>query len=101
MDFLFGLDKASAHSEDTELLTTVHDNVELSVLRSILEGEEIPYRIVERGSGSVVRVIAGYTMYGTDIFVPKALFQKAVDLLDAYRNGEVVDEDAEPTEDEA
>ncbi len=95
MDRLFGLDQPVSGDEYTAHLTTAHDNVELSILRSILEGEEIPYRVRERGSGGVVKVIAGYSMYGSDIFVPAALLEKATELLDAYRNGEVIEEDAD------
>lgn len=91
MDHLFGLDKPASHDEYTAHLTTVHDNVELSIVRSILEGENIPYRVRERGSGGVVRVIAGYSMYGTDIFVPAEVLESATELLDAYRNGEVIE----------
>ena len=94
MDRLFGLDRPAAHDEYTAHLTTAHDNVELSIIRSILEGEMIPYSIKERGSGGVMRVIAGYSMYGTDIFVPTELLEKATELLDAYRTGEAVVEDA-------
>ena len=93
MDHLFGLDKPASHDEYTAHLTTVHDNVELSIVRSILDGENIPYRVRERGSGGVVRVIAGYSMYGTDIFVPTEVLESATALLDAFRNGEVVEED--------
>ena len=93
MDRLFGLDKPASHDEYTAHLTTVHDNVELSIVRSILDGENIPYRVRERGSGAVVRVIAGYSMYGTDIFVPAEVLESATELLDAYRNGESVEED--------
>ncbi len=93
MDRLFGLDKPASHDEYTAHLTTVHDNVELSIVRSILDGENIPYRVRERGSGGVVRVIAGYSMYGTDIFVPAEVLESATELLDAYRNGESVEED--------
>lgn len=92
MDFLFGFDRVSPHDDDLELLTTVHDNVELSVLRSILEGENVPYLIRERGSGSSVRIIAGFTMFGTDIFVRKEQIEEARELLDAYRNGEPAEE---------
>lgn len=91
MDFLFGFDRVSPHDEDLELLTTVHDNVELSVLRSILEGENIPYLTKERGG--TVRIIAGYSMFGTDVFVLKEQVEQAKELLDAYRNGEPVEED--------
>ncbi len=90
---IFGLDKHAACDEHTAHLTTVHDNGELSVVRSILEGENIPYRVRERGSGGMVKVIAGYSMYGTDVFVPKEMAEIARELLDAFRNGEVIEED--------
>ena len=99
-DPLFGLDRESPHDEFTELLTTVHDNVELSVLRSILDGEEIPYLIRERGSGSSVKIIAGFSMYGTDVFVPVSAAERAREVLDAYRSAEPVEEDADAPTDE-
>ena len=43
----FGLDQISAHDENAAYLTTVHNEAELSILRSILEGEEIPEEICE------------------------------------------------------
>ena len=97
MDSFFGLDKHRA-DELTEVLTTAHDDVELSILCSILEEEKIPYLTIDRGSGSSVRIITGYSMYGTDILVPKAELERAQEILDAYRNGEPVedfDEDPE------
>jgi len=93
MDRFFGLDKVSAHDENAAHLTTVHNQVELSIVRSILDGEEIPYQTRERGSGGAVTVIAGYSMFGTDIFVPKAMLERACEVLDAYRNGENVEDD--------
>ncbi len=90
---IFGLDKPAACDEYTAHLTTVHDPAELSIVRSILDSEKIPYRVRERGSGGMVKVIAGYSMYGTDIFVPKELEESAKELLDAFRNGTPVDEE--------
>lgn len=92
MDRLFGLDKVSAHDEGTALLTTVHDDVEKSLLCGILEEEGIPYLLKDRGSGEVVRILSGFSQFGSDIFVPEALLTRASELLDAYRNGEVVEE---------
>lgn len=101
MDSFFGLDKVASHDDSVAHLTTVHNEVELAIVRSILEGENIPYQVRERGSGSLVKVIAGYSMFGTDIFVPVALEEQAKELLDAYRNGEIVeDENDLPPEDE-
>lgn len=96
-DSFFGLDEAGLHDENVELLTTVHDGVELMVLRSILEGEKIPYMTKDRGSGSAVRLIAGYTMNvaATDVYVPKAAAERAKEILEAYRSAEPVEEEIE------
>ena len=99
MDSFFGLDTPAKGDKDTALLTTTHDSVEREIVCSILTAENIPFRVVERGSGAMVKVIAGYSMFGTDIFVPKAMLEKAIEVLDAYRNGESVDEECE-SEDE-
>ena len=93
MDRFFGLDKVGKHDEDTVLLTTVHDDVEKNLLCGILEEEEIPFLVKDRGSGEVMRIISGFSMFGSDIFVPTALLERAEELLDAYRNGEVCDEE--------
>ena len=98
MDSLFGLDRPR-NEEGMELLTTAHDDVELSILKAILEDEKIPYLSQDRGSGSSVRIITGYSMYGTDILVPAAYLEQAKEILDAYRNAEPV-EDFEDFEDE-
>ena len=102
MDRFFGLDKVCAHDENAAHLTTVHNQVELSIVRSILEGEEIPYLAKDRGSGALVRIITGNSMYGTDILVPADCLEQAKEILEAYRNAEPVEEweDDEEAEDE-
>ena len=99
MDSLFGLDTPRSQ-EGMELLTTARDDVELSVLKSILEGEEIPYLAEDRGCGGLVRVITGNSIYGTDILVPAAFIERAKEILDAYRNAEPVEEWDADEEDE-
>ena len=102
MDRLFGLDKPRRADEGMALLTTTHDNIELSILESILEGEKIPYITYDRGAGGAMRIIAGYSVMGTDIFVPEELLEQATELLDAYRNGEdVEDGESVPVDEEA
>ena len=92
MDRFFGLDKISAHGADTELLVTVHDEIEKNLICGILEEEQIPYLCKDRGSGEVARILTGFSVFGCDIFVPKAAHDAAAELLDAYRNGEVVED---------
>ncbi|MBR2926094.1 MAG: DUF2007 domain-containing protein [Clostridia bacterium] len=100
MDAFFGLDKVTSHDGEVAHLTTVHNPAELSLLRSILDGENVPYFIRERAGGAAVKAIMGYSMFGTDIFVPKELLEKAQELLEAYRNGEVVEDGEALCEDE-
>ena len=98
---LFGLKKAKKSDDSMELLVTTHDNIELSILKSILEGEGIPYMVHDRGTGSAMRIIAGYSMFGTDIYVPKNVVESAKALLEAYRNAEIVEEDSVAPVDDA
>lgn len=99
MDFLFGINGPTKPDENTSLLTTTRDPIELEIVRDILGTEGIPCRIKERGSGGSVKVIAGYSRYGTDVYVPTSALERAMELLDAFRNGEVV-EDESATEQE-
>ncbi len=91
---LFGLDKAHA-KKDMELLTTAHDDIELAIVCDILEGEEIPFLTQDRGSGSSVRIITGFSIYGTDVLVHRDDFARAQEILEAYRNAEPVEETGE------
>ena len=97
LDKLFGLDKPEKTTEETGvLLTTAHGNEELAAIEALLRSAEIPYRLTDRGAGGVVRVISGYTMYGTDVFVRQQDLETAQELLAP------VDEEAnEPSEEEA
>lgn len=83
-DYLFGLDSAPHADEENELLITVFDNVQLCMIRGILEAEKIPYLVRERGSGSAVKIISGFSLYGSDVFVEKSCIERARDLIDAY-----------------
>ena len=100
MDRFFGLDRARDTSEEITLLTSVHDDVEKNLLCGILEEENIPYLLKDRGSGEAMRIISGFSMFATDIFVPTSLFEKAAELLEVYRNGEIVEEDFDMIEGE-
>ena len=69
MDSIFGLDRVSAHDDTLEHIATFYDPTSLLVAESILRDAEIPYLLKDRGSGGMVKVIAGYSVMGTDIFV--------------------------------
>ena len=100
MDNFFGLDKVGSHPDNSELLITVNDNVQLSIIESILKGEKIPYFIKERGIGSAVKVIAGFSMFGADVFVMKDDIEKARELIRPLSDEELEALDAQTDEEE-
>ena len=103
LDKLFGLDKPEKTTEETGvLLTTAHGNEELAAIEALLRSAEIPYRLTDRGAGGVVRVISGYTMYGTDVFVREEDLETAQELLTPVdESAEDGEETLEQSEEEA
>ena len=93
MDFLFGLDKSTPPLKDLELLTTANDRIYQSMIEGILQDNDIPYLSKERGSGSAVKVITGFSVFGTDIFVLNKDIERAKELLE-FLNA-VPEDDAE------
>lgn len=77
MDALFGLNKAANVGGDAVHLMTVYSSEELAVVASILNDADIPYLTKERGAGSAVKVIMGFSNYGTDVFVHKERLEEA------------------------
>jgi len=88
-DKLFGLDNPKPADEGAALLVTVYDNVELSMVRSLLEAENIPYMIRERGSGSAVKIVMGISAFGSDVYVPASKLEEATDAIAALLGEEV------------
>lgn len=102
LDKLFGFDRpAQPNDEVSELLITVHGNEELAAVEAMLRSAEIPYRLMDRGAGGVVRVISGYTMYGTDVFVRPEDVETARELLkpvELDENGEIIEAQEDESE---
>ena len=74
----FGLDRpVDPHDENMALAETVHDNIRLAIVRSILDGENIPYVIKMRG-GNAIGVITGSPTFGADVFVHKDSLEDAI-----------------------
>lgn len=99
---LFGLEKPTPHTEVTgALLTTANGNEELAAIEALLRSADLPYRLFDRGAGGVVRVISGYTMYGTDVYVREEDLETARELLmpaDVLDEDDATDEDAVETD---
>lgn len=66
------------------LLKTTSDNYELDLIKNLLDDQNIPYVLKDQGIGGYMRIISGDSLYGTDIFVEKALFEKAKTILDEF-----------------
>lgn len=91
-DPIFGLEKDHRipEGENVSLLTTVHDVVLLGMVRGLLEDADIPYLVKERATGSAMRILTGFSMYGTDIFVPTSALETAQELISGF-DGQAAD----------
>ena len=83
MSDLFGLERPHkiADGDEVSHLITVYDVAVLGIVRGMLEDEQIPYLVRERGTGSAMRIITGFSLFGTDIYVPDAYLEHAKALL--------------------
>lgn len=81
MNKIFGFDKqVDPHDENMALAETVNNNIRLAIVRSILDGERIPYVVKMRGSNAV-SVITGGPTFGADVFVHKDSLEDALAVL--------------------
>lgn len=92
---LLGLEKPKQDPAAGVLLTTVHGNEELAAIEALLRAAELPYRTMEQGAGDVMRVIAGYNMYGTGIYVRAEDLETAKELIAPVDTGVESEESAE------
>ena len=77
-DPLFGLEKDHRIRGDGEvvLLTTVHDVAMLGL---------------ERATGSAMRIMTGFSLFGTDIFVPASALETARGLIAGFAQDTAAD----------
>ena len=94
MDGFFGLDRTHAPSKDLELLTTAYSQPELLIIQSILSDDNIPFLTKERGTGNSMKIIAGYSVFGTDIYVLREQLELASELLSAPTDADEEESDA-------
>ncbi|WFA10161.1 DUF2007 domain-containing protein [Tissierella sp. Yu-01] len=75
----------SSQKEKVELvlLKTANNNFELDIIKGVLEDNQIPYLIQEKGIGSYMKIITGNSIYGTDIFVDKSVYETARNIIDS------------------
>lgn len=90
MDRIFGLDHSHPQYEELELLTTVYNQPELLIVQGLLTDAEIPFLIKERGTGSSMKIITGFSIFGTDVYVLRDQLELATELLSALPEEEEV-----------
>lgn len=83
MDSLFGLDRPAIRDEELALVATTDNHIQIMIWESLLRDAEIPYLLKERGSGSAMKVIGGYSVFNTDLYVRREQLEAARELLTA------------------
>ena len=102
MSHLFPNEKPAPAPEGGELIATVYDPLKAAIIKGILESEEVPFLIKERGAGSYLSIIMGSNYLGTDVYVPASFVDRALELLAPLFEGEdeEIDEETEEEFDE-
>lgn len=64
-------------------LRSITNEMELGMIKNILDDNRIPYIIRDYGPGGHIRIIGGGSIFGTDVMVDKEDFDRANDLLES------------------
>ena len=79
-------DDSEEEKQDDEfelvLLKTITNNYELELIKNLLEDVDIQYIIRDYGVGGYMRVIAGGSMFRTDILVANSMYEQAKPIID-------------------
>ena len=101
MDRFFGLD-APAALDDLAHIAVFEDPVSVAIAAELLADAGIPFLKKERGSGTAVRLIAGFQPFATDFFVRPEDAERANEtLIPLTQEAEIIpDEIAEGNDEE-
>ena len=64
-------------------LRSTSDEIQLNMIKAILDDNNIPYIIKNHGAGGHMRIIGGRSLFGTDVMVEENDFDRANDLLES------------------
>ena len=93
-NLFFGLDQP-ANEDGLVLLRTFHDDVSVTMAEEVLRDIGIPFVKKDRGTGSAMRLITGYSMFGTDLLVAPEDLEQAAELMEALFDVEEIVEGEE------
>ncbi len=66
-------------------LRSISNEMEIGMIKEILEDNNIPYIVKNQGSGAHMRIISGASPFVRDVMVSQDDLDKANDLLKAYK----------------
>lgn len=64
-------------------LRSTSNEIELNMMKAILDDNHIPYIIKNHGAGGHMRIIGGSSFFGTDVMVEEGDFEIANGLLES------------------
>ena len=64
-------------------LRSISNEIELGMIKEILDDNNIPYIIKNHGSGGYIRIITGGSSFATDVMVKESDFDKSNNLLES------------------
>ena len=100
MDRFFGLDTPAA-LDGLAHVAVFEDPVSVAIAAELLTDAGIPFLKKERGSGTAVRLIAGFQPFATDFFVRPEDAERANEaLIPLTQEAEIIPEEAEGNDEE-
>ena len=80
---------------ETALLREAVDDVQLSFIKDVLEESGIHILTRDRENGDYMRILAGTSIFGRDVYVEKSLLPRAQEILAQYESNGMEEETAE------
>jgi len=83
--------KKKKHEQNPQivLLKITNNDYELTTIKTLLDQNGIPYITKDKGCGGYLRISAGTSIYGTDIFVHDINFDRAKELITSTLASEI------------
>ena len=66
---------------------TINENIEIEMLRELLESNEIVINTKHRETGEFMVIAAGTTLFGIDLYVSEDQYEQALELYNAFFAG--------------
>ena len=74
-------------------IITVNDEVKFVYITSLLEQENIPFRVMQQGTGHYLSIYFGSSYMGKTIYVDKKNYEKALEIAASFNRGQILNDD--------